>query len=238
MNFDATAGRATPRDRAVADELVIRAAMNGGGDEAAGSGEGVQGDRDYSQIQALWEKLRSAKFDPEFWRELTVRDCLRYDYKRFTVASPGGSDIPSVGGRSLAFGTSSMLCRLETLLRKPGAIEAMGNFAREREVEFVVVSTVTFDSEESGKMRKELLVFSEDRRRCEELETFFEGKGGEFLDLDRMSWAGDCGSVTDGGTAPGIDGAFALWEYRNLKVSRKQIVPAIISLYESEQGGT
>lgn len=34
---------------------------------------------------AMFNVLRNAKFDPQFWKELSAMDCLRYDYKEFAI---------------------------------------------------------------------------------------------------------------------------------------------------------
>lgn len=140
---------------------------------------------------------------------------------------------------------SSLLCRVETLSEKRGARQAVRAFARERGIDSLVTMTVTLDA--GGKMRKELLVFTEEAERSTQIREFLEGPRGGFLRLQQASVPAELGSGLgvgsgndvgeclggEGGDADGAGGLFLQWEMGNVTPSRKQIAPAITSFYES-----
>lgn len=107
-------------------------------------------------------------------------------------------------------------------------------------------------------MKKELLVFTHTKRRCEQMREYFEGPRGEFLKLEatarpgtgfgggskpeaaappESSFGGGDGSRSgdeeEGGDAVAGGGWFLRWEMGNPRPSRKQVAPAIASFYES-----
>lgn len=168
-----------------------------------------------TSTKALFETLRNAKFDTRFWNTLSVKDCLRYDYKQF---------IPSCGTVT-KFGMSSLLCRIETLAIKPDVSAAVREFSRERGLDCLAVMTTTLNG---GTIRKELLVFVENERRSEQIREFLESSPQvAFLKLRRKEGA----SSSLGGSEN--SGRFLWWEMGNAVPSRKQIAPVIISFYES-----
>lgn len=86
-------------------------------------------------------------------------------------------------------------------------------------------------------MKKELLVFTHTKRRCDQMREYFEGPHGEFLKLEATAPPGTSfggrvagGEEEDGGEAGGW---FLRWEMGNARPSRKQVAPAIVSFYES-----
>lgn len=197
---------------------------------------------------AMFEALRSAKFDAAFWRELSVEEALRYDYKQFarkdsakgqrsehhpkedkaaSTAAPGPSP-------KLEFGMSSVLCRLEMLWGKVEALETLRAFAVARGLDSLVLMTATFDSEQN--MRRELLVFvPDDEKRLRDMKAFLKGPAGEFLQLresqQQQSNSFD-GNEKEGGCRLGFVGQ---WEMENTRPSRKQVAPVLMTFYESLQ---
>lgn len=94
---------------------------------------------------------------------------------------------------------------------------------------------MTLDEEEN--MKKELLIFTHTKRRCDQMREYFEGPGGEFLKLEAT--APPCTSFGGRGRSDGEErgetggGWFLRWEMGNARPSRKQVAPAIASFYES-----
>lgn len=60
----------------------------------------------YSDPTGLFKELNEAKFDPKAWAELTMAECLPYDYKQF--------DGKLSDGTSIAFGGSAILVPLQS----------------------------------------------------------------------------------------------------------------------------
>eukprot|EP00903_Cladosiphon_okamuranus_P010485 g9918.t2 len=238
-NLDTEAKLATERDVAAAEQLSSRVSW---------TSSPLRG-LSCATPDELFDSLRNAKFDPAFWKELSATDCLRYDYKNFHPAGESsGGDKSCDGGadgeghqepRSLKFGMSSVLCRLETLAAKggdKGSGEELAAFATARGVDSLAVMTVTPDAE--GNMKKELLIFTHTRRRCEQMREYFEGPHGEFLKLEATAPLGTSfggkrsrSDEEEGGGEAG--GWFLRWEMGNARPSRKQVAPAIVSFYDS-----
>eukprot|EP00752_Nemacystus_decipiens_P010923 g9707.t1 len=182
QNLDTESKRASERDVAAAEQLSSRVSWK------TSSPQG----RSCATPDELFDALRNAKFDPAFWKELSATDCLRYDYKSFhPVGESGEGDRGGADGdghqepRPLKFGMSSVLCRLQTLAEKGGdrgSAEALAAFATARRVDSLAVVTVTLDEQEN--MKKELLIFTHTKRRCEQMRKHFEGPHGEFLKLE------------------------------------------------------
>ena len=57
----------------------------------------------------LFETLSNAKNDPQFWSELSVNDCLRIDYKKFTVPNKSSQSISSIGLSSVLLDMDSLV---------------------------------------------------------------------------------------------------------------------------------
>ncbi|CAM9949057.1 unnamed protein product [Pylaiella littoralis] len=263
VNLDTDAKRATKRDVAAAEELSRRVSW------ISPSGQGayvastrfllfrfLTSDRSCASRDALFDTLRNAKMDPAFWRELSVNDCLRYDYKSFLLAGEGGGGGSDGGNletgqaksqkpRPLKFGMSSILCRLETLAEKRAdkdkgaAGDALRVFAATRGLDSLTVMTVIVD--ENNALQKEILVFTHSKLRCDQMREYFEGPNGEFLKLERTArpetsfggGVGDGGGGNDGGRG----GWFLRWELGNARPSRKQVAPAIAAFYDSVLAG-
>ncbi|CAN0258738.1 unnamed protein product [Scytosiphon promiscuus] len=243
INLDADAKRATERDVAAAEQLSLLVALS---PSALGTAEG----RSCASPNALFDTLRNAKFDPAFWGELSATDCLRYDYKSFHAAGEssgsngscdGGAAVdPKRPSRSLKFGVSSVLCRLEKLAEKGGergASDALRAFAVAQGVDSLAVMTSTLDQDQT--MKKELLVFTHTKLRCDQMRKYFEGPDAEFLHLQATAPPTTCfggGSGSDRAEEEGR-GWFLQWELGNVRPSRKQVAPAIASFYESISNG-
>ncbi|CAM9831801.1 unnamed protein product [Hapterophycus canaliculatus] len=245
INLDADAKRATERDIAVVDQLSHRVSW------VPSSGQGSAGGCRCATPNELFDTLRNAKFDTTFWRQLSATDCLRYDYKSFHPAGEssgsdsgcdgGGGEDPTNPGRSIKFGMSSVLCRLDTLAEKGGEMgsgDAIRAFAIAQRVDSLAVMTAIIDQE---KMKKELLVFTHTKLRCNQMRKYFEGPNGEFLHLaatapPSMSFGGGGGRSEAEGEEE-ARGWFLRWELGNVRPSRKQVAPAIASFYESVSKG-
>lgn len=90
-------------------------------------------------------------------------------------------------------------------------------------------------------MKKELLVFTHTKLRCDQMRKYFEGPDGEFLQLEATAPPSTSFDVGGGSSeAEGEEeerGWFLRWELGNVRPSRKQVAPAIASFYASISNG-
>lgn len=88
---------------------------------------------------ALHDLLRNSKFDETFWRDMSVYDCLRIDYKRFEPTSPssGSSSVP------VPFGMSSVLLPLSKFLSKESCVNSITRYMEEGDVPLLGILTMT-----------------------------------------------------------------------------------------------
>lgn len=275
-NLDTTSRRATSRDVEIAAQLSDRISWRAPPSIARTIECDENGGKDVEQAQvclsrdppdpqssqiAMFEALRDAKFDTNFWQQLSVQDALRYDYKQFvprvSVKTHGGesgvksgADHPQASPRQqLEFGMSSVLCRLETLVGKQGGsitLETMHEFARMRGLDCLIVMSFTLDGRGSGdgksKVRRELLLYvPDDEERFGGIKAFLEGSAGEILQLKESNLLWKTGEekssiLGDKGTGVGQGGGVGFvtqWEMENVRPSRKQVAPIVMSFYES-----
>jgi len=79
VNLSPAAGKVTERDVQAVERLQQTTDYSALPDEVVSTF--VQGDKVNTDL--LFQKLQDAKFDPSFWRKLSVRDALRLDYKQY-----------------------------------------------------------------------------------------------------------------------------------------------------------
>ena len=74
---------------------------------------------------ALFTYLQQAKFDNTFWYNLSVTDCFKLDYKRFTIPN---MDSSSSSSSSISIGLSTVLISMNELLAKPNFYNELSSF--------------------------------------------------------------------------------------------------------------
>lgn len=82
----------------------------------------------------LFELLRGAKLDPEFWRQLSVDDVLRIDYKTFQSAAMKDKQVPTLG-------MAAALMPLQAFLSKQELYETAKKVMAEQNLGLLVVMT-------------------------------------------------------------------------------------------------
>jgi exopolyphosphatase len=125
INMSPEAGKGTVRDQAAIDKLL----------ESTNWQELPEKSRKILQIsegnapntRALFDSLQAAKFDPNFWKGLSVRDALRLDYKRFNTNGNG------------SFGASTVLLSWTDLKAKRDLVESIESYMKEIEPDFFVI---------------------------------------------------------------------------------------------------
>lgn len=113
INMDPHAAIGTERDRAALEKLCTIST--------------------HSRTE-LFELLRGAKLDPEFWRQLSVEDVLRIDYKAFQSASMKIQQVPTLG-------MAAALMPLDVFLMKNDLYETVKRAIAEQDLGLLVVMT-------------------------------------------------------------------------------------------------
>ncbi len=113
INMDLHAGIGTERDGAALEKL--RSISTHSQDE-------------------LFELLRGAKLDPEFWRQLSVDDVLRIDYKTFQSAAMKEKQMPTLG-------MAAALMPLKAFLTKQDLYETAKRVMTDQKLGLLVVMT-------------------------------------------------------------------------------------------------
>ena len=76
---------------------------------------------------ALFAYLQRAKFDNTFWHNLSVTDCFKLDYKKFTIPNMDSSSSTS-SSSSISIGLSTVLISMSELLAKPNFYNELSSF--------------------------------------------------------------------------------------------------------------
>jgi inorganic pyrophosphatase/exopolyphosphatase len=166
INMDKGANRGTPRDQYVLDQLMYHTNWSSKllphiTDFYSASNNWNPSPSFNTQpllsLQRIHEHLRNAKFDPIFWNELSVIDCLRMDYKEFqskTSINDQEDDVSS-------FGISSILIPLQQLERNERFLEHMHHFMQERNIKLLAVMSLSFLDVEGKKVpRREIMIIT------------------------------------------------------------------------------
>jgi exopolyphosphatase len=161
----------------------------------------------WPDTNALFRTLQEAKFDPSFWKQLSVRDALRLDYKRFTTASGTAS-----------FGSSSVLLSLDDFLHKPNVQETIQQYMKELDLEWYVVLL----SKNGSPRRQMMLCTTKSTQDLEGLEGYLLSQ--ELLQLSRRD--------DDLSTDQLQIGTLDQW---NVKATRKQVAPILLKYFESQR---
>lgn len=125
VNLDAGAGKVTERDRTAARLLIDNTAWEHG----------------KPNTDEWFAQLQGAKFDPEFWTSLSVRDVLRLDYKSF------------VNGE---LGMSSVLMKMQDFFTKSDVTEGIYDYMIETGIHYLIIM---FSHEATeGLLQREVVV--------------------------------------------------------------------------------
>ncbi|KAL7484921.1 hypothetical protein ACHAW6_015122 [Cyclotella cf. meneghiniana] len=219
VNMLPAAGKGTDRDEAAIQNLLKRTDWSscGGTPPAFVDDETIKkifpSGRDTSPDRtALFDVLSSSKFDPKFWHEMNVRDCLRIDYKKFPVESRK-SLVQSIG-------LSSVLMDMNTLLEKEQFDNILADFVASENVDIFGVLTLYFDEE--GMPVRELLLTGRDPRIVNSYAEYLL-KDPEAAPLRVMEREDRCFKNEE---EPAME--TRLFTQGNAKGSRKQVAPVLL----------
>jgi len=178
----------------------------------------------------LYNHLRDSRSDKSFWREMSARDALRIDYKRFETSKLTKGDGSINSTTNGAFGLSSVLLPVSSIVAKHDFGNTAVRYMKETDVDllgllsFVMVSNDMGDGSEvlpSESPRREMLLIGRKEVVAEMVSYLLTDPSASFLEIAvEEEEARLLMSLDDG------------WDYkwlaqRNPKGSRKQVAPII-----------
>jgi exopolyphosphatase len=173
----------------------------------------------------IFESLQAAKFDPVFWKNLSIQDALRLDYKQFTVQKDPETNVA-------ALGASSVLISLDDFSSKEDLYDGIFKYmAEDASVDFLAILFFFIDTQTGASRRQ--LVLCGTKAQAEAL----VDKISNYLLNDE-----DCKAMLD---LKPVDGGFSTcsgnenvvvksFEQGNAKASRKQVAPLLIKFFEKQ----
>lgn len=169
INMDKLANRGTPRDQNVIDQLMYHTNWSSKllphiTDFYSASNDSTSSPSLNNQLllslQRIHKQLSNAKFDPTFWNELSVIDCLRMDYKEFQ----SNNYIHDKDDAS-SFGISSILIPLHQLEKKDRFLEQIYHFIHARKVKLLAVMSLSFLDADGKKVpQREVMILTFDQK--------------------------------------------------------------------------
>jgi len=126
----------------------------------------------WKATEPIFDMMKAAKYDSDFWKKLPVSQCLRYDYKEVTD-----------NGRTC--GLSTVLCPLEDLAKKQGFEEAVK--ARCANVQFFGILTAY---QEGKELRRQVAYFSEKTGFTDKVSSFSKTWDAGALELEDLELEG------------------------------------------------
>ena len=168
---------------------------------------------------ALFEVLSNSKFDPKFWSEMSVMDCLRIDYKKFMVTGKSPLMVPSIG-------LSSVLLDMDAFLSKKNIREELSAFMFSEDVGLFGILSLQFEDGKSPQ--RELLLTGSNPEIVDSFANYLlHHPDAAFLDvMEREHRLSDGeGQTCDEHSAKPI----RVFRQGNSKGSRKQVAPVLIS---------
>eukprot|EP00557_Chaetoceros_sp_GSL56_P000115 CAMPEP_0176499302 /NCGR_PEP_ID=MMETSP0200_2-20121128/12853_1 /TAXON_ID=947934 /ORGANISM="Chaetoceros sp., Strain GSL56" /LENGTH=540 /DNA_ID=CAMNT_0017897709 /DNA_START=366 /DNA_END=1988 /DNA_ORIENTATION=+ len=242
VNMSPEAAKGTARDEAAIEFLTTKtdwnAWINGRTKEwkekynflydTNGQEDGSSSSRLLPNRKHLYEYVQNCKFDPNFWTSMSPKDALRMDYKRFEPTF--GSMEPNKPSPSLAFGLSSVLLDMSSLLSKPNFFKEAMEYMEQVNVTLLGVLTMTIDNDDTPK--REMLLMGDKKRVHELTDYLLYNDAAAALDISK---ANDDGDGDDENGTPTIDfahdGTMAAVHLKqgNPKGSRKQVAPVMLA---------
>ena len=219
INMLPSAGKVTPRDKETIHKLLKNTdwgtlkKANSNIPFVDGGGEGskdIQIDTD-----RVFGILSQSKTDLAFWKDLSVRDALRLDYKQFTT--PGGHDV---------FGAASVLLPLDDFRAKPNLVHEVEKYMDECGIPLLVVMSMVM-TEDGAPQRSMLVTGPQDQ--CELIDSMTE-----HLLQDETLQSTEV-ELTDGDDPTTTSIIIRQLVQANPRASRKQVVPVMMGFYDKIQ---
>jgi inorganic pyrophosphatase/exopolyphosphatase len=161
-------------------------------------------------LSELFPLLFNCKFDPQFWSELSVSDCLRFDYKLF--------DSPQWN-----IGISSIMTSISShhFLQKNNLEMECRNFLHSKHLEILFILSFS----PFPVPRRELMMVSESEKGAE-LIIYLKRNGNKFLELIPIEEEPLIAEMESQFLSRGL--LCQVFVQGNVKASRKMISPEII----------
>jgi exopolyphosphatase len=224
VNMIPKAGKGTPRDGAAIETLLDHTDWQDLSPRAAAILK-VSSETGKPDTQAFFDALQNAKFDPSFWKALSVRDALRLDYKRFSTEN---------SGTSISFGVSTVLLPMPDFVSKSNLVDGLQGYMQEADVDFLgVMLTYTVNSSGLGR---QLVLCGRNPFPLEEMVKFINEQGGLSLtEVSEDALSSSCMDIKDNNDENGL--TLRLFNQGNTKASRKQVAPILLQFFESDASG-
>jgi exopolyphosphatase len=197
--------KATERDQAAVDKLIAQTNWSDLSADAQAVLQLDASDDGKPNTTALFKALQGAKFDPQFWKSLSVRDTLRLDYKRFE-SSNGAS-----------FGSSSVLVSLDDFCEKKNVQQSILEYMDSLKIDWLIL---LFNFMEDGAQRRQIMLctISED----------VDHMGKFLMDQDVMQ-------LSKNDTDLSWDGLnIRIFNQGNPFATRKQVAPILLTYFDRE----
>lgn len=190
---------------------------------------GIGTDRDLSILETLnplslstrdelFPLLFNCKFDPQFWGELSVMDCLRFDYKLF--------DFPQWN-----IGISSIMIAISNpkFLQKVDLEDLCQTFMKSNDLKFLIILSFSH----TPTPQRELMIITEAQSDLDSLINYLKKDENQFLKLNRITESSILEKESDF-----LRKGFhcQIFAQENAKASRKIISPEIIRFQKSQEG--
>ena len=207
MNMDPTTNRGTSRDQAVIDGLLDQTEWSNLRLINSYKTKSPLPMGEIPKCSNLFDWLRNAKFDSEFWNEMSTTDCLRIDYKGFQ--------------NSIVFGISSILVPLFQLQTKVGFVQEMQRYTKDVNIQLLVVMSLSLD-ENGQNPKRELMIASPNELTADAMSEFFLDANSEASKLQLK--------VMEGGCNMNLGDGFTIRSFlqENVEASRKQVAPVML----------
>jgi exopolyphosphatase len=212
INMNVNAGKVTKRDIAAIHDLIDHTDW---GQLLPETKEQLHiTNNDVINTSQLFHTLQNAKFAPEFWNTLSVRDALRLDYKSFTPSSSTTTTISK-------FGISTVLISVKDFLTKHDVMSSIKLFMNEMDIElYGIMFAYTNPIQRGDNLIRELVLIATNVSLVDALIEFLMNDGS--LQLIEMSDTCDSNNFT-------LHVRF--FQQNNHVASRKQVAPLLLKFF-------
>ena len=223
VNLSEAAGKVTPRDVAAVEFLVQRTEWQQLDPSfrerflgpAIPHPAPPQEQQQQPNTTLLFQALQGAKFDPVFWKGLSVRDALRLDYKEFSASHL----VPP-------FGMSTVLLSMEDFVEKSEWVQGVDAFMKQVRVDLLVVS-LSFTTEKNGILQRQMIL-------CGRSESLVSGVVDYLKSADHAQDSLLVSDVVLPATATFHNLTLRGLNQGNSKASRKQVAPILLHYFEKK----
>ena len=216
VNLSPEVGKVTQRDKDAIDDLLVNTEWQ---DLPAESRLiiGMATDDPVPNTTILFNVLQGAKYDKGFWKSLSVRDALRYDYKEYSSCGQ-------------TFGVSTVLMPLRAFFGKDKVATGILEYMAEMNVAFLGIMFASIDDE--GHLFRQLAFCATNGFSMKDLDEFLR-ESDYYHGLLELKEIQDISLPQDD---QGLSLQF--FDQRNVQPSRKQIGPILEEFFQSVSRST